>query len=181
MAAMMDRVTWEQTGTLYGAGGALFLMASFGIGWAMTMVTNWTTPLTITLAVGFIALVVGFSVVGVLTLRALRNFGLLFAAEAVLMAAAVGVCLDTGHYEFAAPLVVLIMGAHFILFAPVYHRRFDYLPGILAVLVGLGGIVAVAHGGDPIRVIAVMGLGGASCTTMYGLYDSWVIRRACAD
>lgn len=184
-----------------GATGALFMMASFSIGWSMLMVLNWTNPFTIGLAVVFIGLAVFFYVTGGVTMRGLRlrrkeladdlspaesiaaskrfarGFGVLFGTEFLLIVITVIVCLTVGHFEFIVPLCVLIMGAHFFPFARLFHRRFDYLPGMIAVLVGVGGIIAIAINADPV-VWAVMGLGGACCTTMYGLYDLHVIRQA---
>ena len=86
-----------------------------------------------------------------------------------------------GHWEYIVPLIVLIMGAHFIPFAPMYHRRFDYCPGVLGICVGIGGIAAVSQGADPTLIVGVMGLGGAFCTTIYGLYDLWIIHRLTSD
>ena len=38
------------------------------------------------------------------------------------------------------------MGAHFIPFAWTFKRRFDYVPGIIAMAAGIVGIVAIAQG-----------------------------------
>lgn len=200
---MMGQLTWSEVPTLRGAGSLLLLMGCFGIGWSMMMADSWTTPVMVILAVVFIALAVCFYVFGILTMRRLRlwakahaprpaeviaqgrkasrNFIILFGTEIVLIGAAVFICHVVGHVEFVIPLCVLIMGAHFVPFAFAYHRRFDYLPGILAILVGIAGIAAVAGGADQDRVLAMLGLGAVCCTTIYGFHGIWLSRKLSRD
>lgn len=194
-------MTWREHGIARGAAGALFMMACFGIGWSIMLVANWTNPFTIVAAVVLIGCAVFFYLMGVLTMRRLRTwrqthaddpapadviafgrraargFGILFGSEFGLIGVAVAACLVAGHWEYIIPLCVLIMGAHFFPFARLFRRRFDYFPGTLAMLIGIGGIVAAATANDPVVVVALMGLGGACCTTMYGMYDIWLIRK----
>jgi len=175
------------------------MMAIFGIFWSLAMVGPWTNVWTIVVAVVFIALAVMYYVAGVVVMRnlkrwraaqvpppdeaiaqskrGLRSFSILFGIEGGLIAVSSVTCVAIGHWEYIVPLIVLIMGAHFIPFAPMYHRRFDYIPGVLGVCVGISGVVAVTQGVEPTLIVGVMGLGAAFCTTIYGLYDLRVIRR----
>ncbi|MCL1841552.1 MAG: hypothetical protein FWF75_07390 [Propionibacteriaceae bacterium] len=109
---MKTSLTWREFGIVTGAGGALFMMASFGIAWSFWMSTGWTTPVTVALAVVFIACAIVFYTYGARTMRALRawrkahagepipddaveagkrsrrNFGILFGTELLFMAIA---------------------------------------------------------------------------------------------
>ena len=196
-------MTWAQVGTVQGAGGALFMMAIFGIFWSLAMVGPWPNVGTIIAAVVFIALAIAYYVVGVIVMRNLkrwratqapppddvvaqskrdaRRLGILFGTEGGLIAISSVICVVANHWEYVVPLIVVIMGAHFIPFAPMYHRRFDYLPGVLGICVGIGGIVTVAHGVEPTLIVGVMGLSAAFCTTIYGLYDLWIIHNLTSD
>ena len=201
---MKTSLTWKESGIVTGAGGALFMMACFGIGWSMAACTTWTTPVTVALAVVFITCGVFFYVYAIWTMRALRawrkahagepvpddvvaaskrfrrNFGILFGTELLLIAIAIIACNVADAPNYITPLCVLIMGAHFIPFAWAYKRRFDYAPGVVAMATGIVGIVAIAQGADFARTTAMVSLVAAVCVIGYGFYDIWVIRKVTA-
>ena len=135
--------------------------------------------MTVALGVIFTVIAVGFFVTALRTSRENRTWRTAHAGEQEPpeIIAAVIVCSTVGHTEFMMPLIVVIMGAHFVPFAFANHRRFDFVPAIVAILAGIGGIIAAAQSADASHGGAIMGLCGACCTTMYGVFDFLVVRR----
>ena len=83
-----------------------------------------------------------------------------------------------GEGRWFLPLMVFVIGAHFLPMAQILNRTIDYLLGPIAM--GFA-IAAAVLGSEPtvpwIDVYAVAGLGGAITTFGYALYMIWNYRR----
>ena len=165
-------------------------MAVFTVWWSSDTFFGWSRPAAIIAAtIGALAAV--FFVVQSMRLliasrkqpvqpdgsdRALgkrngRAFGLVFAAEGVLIALAVVVLSSFGLDDFVLPVIALIVGLHFYPMARIFNRSIDVWLATWTTLVAIAGIVAVAlDRPDAALVWAWVGAGVAAATVSYGLY-----------
>ncbi|MGC5628101.1 hypothetical protein ACPYO6_07610 [Georgenia sp. Z1344] len=85
-----------------------------------------------------------------------------------------------GQARFVLPLMVIVIGAHFLPMARILGRRIDYLLGPIAIAFGA---VAVVLGLDDsygwLEVFAVAGVGGALSTGAYAAYMARAYTRLC--
>lgn len=83
-----------------------------------------------------------------------------------------------GQGRWVLPLMVFVIGAHFIPMARILGRRIDYLLGPVAML---GAVAAGVLALDPrvswLVVFAVAGIGGAASTLAYAAYMARAYRR----
>ncbi|WP_427870116.1 hypothetical protein [Leucobacter luti] len=90
------------------------------------------------------------------------------------------VLLMFGQGRWALPLMVFVIGAHFVPMARILGRKIDYLLGPVAMI---GAIVAGMIALDPrvswLVVCAVAGIGGAVATLCYAVYMARAYRRLC--
>lgn len=87
-----------------------------------------------------------------------------------------------GQGRWVLPLMVFVIGAHFIPMAAILGRKVDYVLGPVAVA---GALVAAWLAADPqipwLVVFAVAGLGGAISTLSYAGYMARSYRKLCSD
>lgn len=90
------------------------------------------------------------------------------------------VLLVFGQGRWVLPLMVFMIGAHFVPMARILGRRIDYLLGPVAMV---GAIIAGVLALDPqvswLVVFAVAGIGGAVATLCYAVYMARAYRRLC--
>ncbi|HHW50688.1 MAG TPA: hypothetical protein GX406_04345 [Pseudoclavibacter sp.] len=90
------------------------------------------------------------------------------------------VLLVFGQGRWVLPLMMFVIGAHFVPMARILGRRIDYLLGPVAML---GAIIAGVLALDPqvswLVVFAVAGIGGAVATLCYAVYMARAYRRLC--
>jgi hypothetical protein len=110
-----------------------------------------------------------------------RRFGMLFGAEGLVIGIACGVLGGLGLYRFFAPVIMLVVGLHFIPLAWVFHRRIDIWLGAFTAVVAVAGIITIAvHPDDYLPVWATTGFVAAAVTTTYGALMSVQKRRMLA-
>lgn len=86
-----------------------------------------------------------------------------------------------GQGRWALPLMVFIIGAHFLPIAPILGRTIDYLLGPLALVAAvIAGVLARDDQTSWLVVFAVAGVGGAVSTLSYAIYLAWDYQRLCA-
>lgn len=89
--------------------------------------------------------------------------------------------LLTGQGRWVMPLLVVVIGLHFLPMAQILHRWIDYPLGMLMVAFGVAGGVLAADPSVPwIDVFAVAGTGGAIATGIYAAYMAWGYSRIVA-
>jgi hypothetical protein len=100
-----------------------------------------------------------------------RAMGLLNAVtHPVWMAGAVVLILN-GQERWVLPLMVFVIGAHFLPMGSILSRKIDYLLGPVAMLFAVfAGILAANSDVPTAEVWAVAGIGGALSTGSYAAY-----------
>ncbi|GGH35145.1 hypothetical protein [Microbacterium album] len=90
------------------------------------------------------------------------------------------ILLAFGEGRWVLPLMVFVIGAHFVPMARILGRRIDYVLGPVAMV---GAIIAGVLALDPqvswLVVFAVAGIGGAVATLCYAVYMARAYRRLC--
>ncbi len=90
------------------------------------------------------------------------------------------VLLVLGHGRWALPLMVFVIGAHFIPMARILHRRIDYVLGPITMVAAIvAGMIAFDTQVSWLVVFSVAGIGGAGATLCYALYLAREYRRIC--
>lgn len=90
------------------------------------------------------------------------------------------VLLVFGQGRWVLPLMVLVIGAHFVPMARILGRRIDYLLGPLAMAAAvIAGMFALDAQVSWLVVFAVAGIGGAVATLCYAVYMARAYRRLC--
>jgi hypothetical protein len=87
-----------------------------------------------------------------------RVVGIASAAEGVLIFAAANVLVNTGHADWMAPVIAIIVGLHFLPIARWLPARSYYLTA--ALLVAVGGIGLALPAGRPRTAVVTV---GAAC------------------
>ena len=81
------------------------------------------------------------------------------------------VLLIAGQGRWVMPLMVLVIGAHFLPIAHILGRWVDYPAGLLMIVFAVIGGVMAANATIPwITVFAVAGIGGTIATGFYAIY-----------
>jgi hypothetical protein len=100
-----------------------------------------------------------------------RWHGRIFALEGSLIGIVCTVLGVSGNYLYINPVIALIVGAHFIPLARVFHRTIDYYIGAWVMLASLLGIYLLAFTStQPSFVWTIVSIATACGTTAYGLY-----------
>jgi hypothetical protein len=90
------------------------------------------------------------------------------------------VLLLTGHGRFVPPLMVFVIGAHFLPMARILGRRIDLLLGPVAMAFAVwAAVLALDPSVGWLTVFAVAGVGGALSTGAYAVYMTRAYRRMC--
>jgi len=173
-----------------GTASGLILMAGFTFVWG-AWATAGLGPVASVVAVGiFLIPAVSFIIHGVGLFRAAGRFptidtvqrqeetatigrwhGRIFALEGSLIGVACTVLGVSGNYLYINPAIALIVGAHFIPLARVFHRTIDYYIGTWVMLASLLGIYLLAFTStQPLFVWTIVSIATACGTTAYGLY-----------
>ena len=168
-----------------GAASGVLFMAFFGTLWAgigIGGLQGWGFPL-----LQIIALLIGaaLAVGGLMLLRSARKmpnrisesdakawkrrgiwFGVIFAAEGILIGAASGICSAINQFNLFFPIMAIIVGVHFLPLAALFRVRAHYVTGTLLSLLGLCTLLFVPEtgmiAGHPIIVWwSVTGFGSA--------------------
>jgi hypothetical protein len=161
------------------AGGSLWLIAA-GTGfviWASATVHSGiaTALLAIVSASAITLILFGIAlIVGVSRLphgpvddpsrrsRLLRGFGITFAAEAAGCALVATICSSTHHWKLIVPLILVVVGLHFLPLARLFEVPRYYLLGALFCAVPIVTIFSTApsaHIGDALSWIALPSIG----------------------
>ena len=183
-----------------GVAGGLLLMAFFTALWIAWVLPVASPVITTAIAVPFFALAVLFLVQGVRLFvlsgrfpvvatsdRGLQSkriglrFGIIFGIEGALIGATSGILFATGLDDYLAPAIALIVGVHFIPLARVFERTIDYWVAGWVILVAITGILLIAFSPlEPALVSALVGIGTAIGTSVYGIYMLTVERSLLA-
>jgi uncharacterized membrane protein YvlD (DUF360 family) len=94
--------------------------------------------------------------------RLMRRFGMIFAAEAVAIAVVSVVCMHTHHWRFIVPLVLIIVGLHFLPLAKLFAVPRYYVTGGLFCVISIATMLAVpahAHIGQSLSWITIPSVG----------------------
>ena len=94
--------------------------------------------------------------------RLMRRFGMIFAAEAVAIAMVSVVCMRTHHWRFIVPLVLIIVGLHFLPLAKLFAVPRYYITGALFCAISIATMLAVpahAHIGQSLGWITIPSVG----------------------
>lgn len=90
------------------------------------------------------------------------------------------VLLVFGQGRWVLPLMVFVIGAHFLPMARILGRKIDYLLGPVAMAGAIvAGILALDSQVSWLVVFAVAGIGGAVATLCYAVYMAKAYRRLC--
>lgn len=85
-----------------------------------------------------------------------------------------------GQGRWVLPLMVFVIGAHFVPMARILDRRIDYLLGPVTMIAALAaGVLALDRQHSWLVVFAVAGIGGAVATVSYAMYLARAYRRIC--
>lgn len=86
-----------------------------------------------------------------------------------------------GQGRWVLPLMVFVIGAHFLPMARILDRKIDYLLGPITIIAAVvAGILALDEQVSWLVVFAVAGIGGAVSTLCYALYLARAYGRLCA-
>ena len=94
--------------------------------------------------------------------RLMLRFGMIFAAEAVAIAVVSVVCMRTHHWRFIVPLVLIIVGLHFLPLAKLFTVPRYYVTGALFCAISVATMLAVpahAHIGQSLSWITIPSVG----------------------
>jgi hypothetical protein len=99
-----------------------------------------------------------------------RAYGIIFGLEGALIPVAVFICIQLGRPELVLPAIALVVGLHFYPMARIFRRTIDYYLASWATLVAIGAIVLTLEQVVlPIPILAMLGIGMAIATTIYGI------------
>ncbi|SRR5579875_263305 len=148
-----------------GVASGIFFLAFFGGAWALwgTSFLRGALHISVYVIIGLVTLV--FFGIGVMVMRCARTlspatapedvatgrrigiwFGVVFGAEAVLIALASILLSNFGADRLLAPVIALIVGIHFLPLARLFSVRPYYLTGTLLCLLALIAIIALLLG-----------------------------------
>lgn len=148
--------TTSRPHNLLGLFMGLRVRATFGLIWFVTGVVN--TPHRYIGLVIFIGLL--FLAYLLISIRRLRNsypalieqktklplgFWVQTIVEVVLIVAAIIICRQTGHQEFIAPTIAMVVGLHFIALAKVLKNRSYVSMGLVLVIASSLIIILGSH------------------------------------
>ncbi|MEZ0066200.1 hypothetical protein ABIA32_002210 [Streptacidiphilus sp. MAP12-20] len=144
--------------------------ALFGYGWWLMGSSSWhlmsvTVPLggLIALALMLAARrVLPASAGGPPPLEQRRAFGRINAIQWILIAAIATICGAFGVPTLIAPLVAVVVGAHFLPLATAFAEPRLRVPGALLIAVGLAGVLLWALGASHGTVFTTAGVGSAA-------------------
>jgi uncharacterized protein (DUF2062 family) len=108
------------------------------------------------------------------------QFGIIFGLEIVIAVLVYVILHILNHPEFFFPLLAIIVGAHFLPLAPIFHVRVYYATGILLCLVGVFVLLATpstAMMGGALLWDVLPGFLSASILWLTALYDLFESRR----
>lgn len=92
------------------------------------------------------------------------------------------ILLIAGEGRWALPLMVFVIGAHFIPMAWILARKIDYFLGPLAIIfAAVAGYFALDPSVSWLMVFAVAGLGGGLATGTYAAYMARAYRARCLE
>ena len=171
------------------------LMAVYLVFYAAWWPFAWGVPGGVAFAVAG-ALAVWATVRGVHQLRHARSFPSVPSAAGARVGRAMGVLnsvthplwmsasivlLLSGHGRGVLPVMVFVIGAHFVPMAFILRRRIDLLLGPIAMaFAAAAGVLALDREVGWLVVFGVAGLGGALATGAYAVYMSAAYARLCA-
>lgn len=108
-------------------------------------------------------------------------YGVIFGLEGLLIGAVAGILTGLHKDTYVIPAIAFIVGLHFYPIAKVFNRTIDYyLATWVCVAAGIG-VVLAGRRTTAATVSAVVGLGVACATSIYGLYMLRMKRQAVAD
>lgn len=84
-----------------------------------------------------------------------------------------------GQGTWALPLMVFVIGAHFVPMARILGRKIDYLLGPVTMIAAIAAGIFALNGQSWLVVFAMAGIGGAVATLCYALYLAREYRRLC--
>jgi len=97
-------------------------------------------------------------------------YGIIFGLEGIFIPVAVFICFQLGKPELSLPAIALVVGLHFYPMARIFQRTLDYYLATWATLIAIGAIVlTLKHTILPVPVLAILGVGMAITTTIYGI------------
>ena len=90
------------------------------------------------------------------------------------------VLLILGQGRWVLPLMIFVIGAHFLPMAHILNRKIDYLLGPIAMASATwAGVLAFNDQASWLVVFSVAGIGGTLSTLGYALYMSKAYQRLC--
>ena len=114
--------------------------------------------------------------------RSGRAFGLVFAAEGVVIVVAANVLAAVGRPDLVLPTIALVVGLHFYPMARIFRRRIDTWLATALSLVGAAGIAALLlTGASRDTVWGLVACGAALTTAAYGVYFTRLAGGLVAD
>lgn len=85
-----------------------------------------------------------------------------------------------GQGRWVLPLMVFVIGAHFVPMARIIGRKIDYLLGPVAMVAAvLAGVIAFDSQVSWLAVFAIAGIGGVVSTLNYAFYMARSYRKLC--
>ena len=110
-----------------------------------------------------------------------RRFGMVCAGEIAAIAASVVLLRLFKHSEYAAPVICLIVGLHFLPLASLFKVRVYTLTGVALSLLAVGALLALLFGvtfGNLYTWSVIVGLGGAGVLWLTSLFNLAKVRQA---
>lgn len=92
-------------------------------------------------------------------------FGVIFGSEALFIAAASSILGSTGQDAFIVPIIILIVGLHFLPLAPVFNVPLYYLTGALLILASLITLIAIPQS-QTVHGVALWVVVPATCSAL---------------
>lgn len=156
-------------------------MLIYSVWWPLA----WGVPGAIAFVL-VLLLAVGFIVRGISQIRHSMQFEIVNSSEGDRIARAMGILnsvthpiwmlgtvalLIFGQDRWVMPLMVFVIGAHFLPMARILNRWIDYPMGLLMIAFAiLGGFAAADPSVSWVEVFAISGTGGAIATGIYAAY-----------
>jgi hypothetical protein len=98
-------------------------------------------------------------------------FGIIFGAEGLGIFVGINSVINLGYPDLVIPTIALVVGLHFFPLAKVFKRTVDYYLASWATLIAILGFVFTLHKTMPVNyVMAFVGIGIATATSLYGIY-----------